>query len=79
MVIKLRTMKWIKIITEFQSYKWYLFTCFAIPFTVGFILKALGRSPAIPTLIFVGELVIWLIIWIIATIKYRKWIKNEKL
>jgi len=69
-------MKWYKIITEFQSYKWFLFVAFLIPFACGAILKILGKNPAVPSLIFLGMLILWFIIWMIGEIDYRSKYKD---
>ena len=63
------------LITKFQSYKWYLFTPFAILILWGAILSAIGKSPKVPALIFSGLFILWCVVWIIATVIYRRGLK----
>jgi len=65
-------MKWYKLITEYQKYRWYLFAYFAIVFAVGAVHVVLDKNVKIPALIFVGSLVVFFIFWLIAHFDYKK-------
>lgn len=65
-------MKWYDyIITQFVSYKWLVFIPFAGLMLWGCVLTVTGHSVKTPSLLFVVLLVMWFIIWIVATIFYR--------
>jgi len=66
-----------RIITDFQSYKWYLFLAFAIVFVAGVVLELSGKDGGAAFILFTGMLVLWFIIWMIATVIYRKNLKDK--
>ena len=70
-------MKLYKIITEFQSYKWCAFAPFAVVFILGATLKLLGLNALIPTLIFLGMLILGVIIWIVGWISYKRFLQKR--
>lgn len=66
-------MKWYDyIILRFQEYKWVVFTPFAILLAIMFVLGILKTPSDIPAYIFVMLLIMWTIIWLIASYFYRK-------
>ena len=71
-------MKLYKIVTEFQNYKWYVFAPFVLLFSWGVTDKVLGKSPKVPTLLFLGLLLLWCIIWTIGAIDYIKYMRGKK-
>jgi len=71
-------MKLYKIITEFQSYKWYVFALHLIVFAWGVTDIILVKSAKVPALLFTGMLVIWCIIWTIGAFDYINYMKGKK-
>jgi O-antigen/teichoic acid export membrane protein len=66
-----------RIITNFQSYKWYIFIAFAIVFVAGVVLELSGKDGGAAFILFTGLLVLWFVIWMIATVIYRKDLKDK--
>jgi len=66
-----------RIITNFQSYKWYLFLAFTIVFVAGVVLELSGKDGGAAFMLFTGMLVVWFVIWMIATVIYRKGLKDK--
>jgi len=64
------------LILRFQDYKWWLFAPFTVCIAVGAILDLSDISIAVPTYIFLGLLIAWFIIWVVATIFYRHNLKQ---
>lgn len=65
-------MKWYDyIILNLQDYKWFLFAVFVILLAWGSIRLFRGKDARIPTFLFAGLLVLWAIVWIVASIFYR--------
>ena len=70
-------MKWYDyLILRYQEYRWYLYLLFIAVFISGALCIIAGLSPGIPTLTFMGLLVLWGIVWLIASIFYRKNLKK---
>jgi len=67
-------MKWYDwVITKFQSYKWYLFSLFVILFVWLVLNDAVFHVNAyVPGFGFVGLLIVWIIIWVIADYLHKK-------
>jgi hypothetical protein len=70
-------MKWYDyLILRFQEYRLYVFLPFIAIIIAGAVCIIAGASPKLPTLTFVGLLVAWAIVWIIASVLYRKNLKK---
>lgn len=63
-------MNWYEFVIE--KSKWYVFTVFAAVFAWGAILLLSDHNAKIPTLLFLGLLILWCIVWVIASHFYRK-------
>jgi hypothetical protein len=71
-------MKWYKFIIErSDAYKWYLFVPFFIAIAVGSVEMFTGHTPNIGGLVFVGMLIVWAIVWGIASHLYRKHLEEQ--
>jgi hypothetical protein len=74
--IKLIRLTWYDyLIVKFQSYKFIVFAPFVILYIWGAVLKVIDKSPAIPTIMLCSLLILWFIIWLVATWLYRKNLK----
>ena len=71
-------MKLYKIITEFQSYKWFVFAPFVLLFAWGVVFDLLNKPAKVPFLLLLGYLVLWCIIWTIGAFDYINYMKGKK-
>lgn len=63
-------MNWYTFVIE--KSKWYVFTVFAVVFAWGAVLLLSDHNAKVPTLLFLGLLILWCIVWVIASYYYRK-------
>lgn len=63
-------MNWYTFVIE--KSKWYVFTVFAVVFAWGAVLLLSDHNAKVPTLLFLGLLILWCIVWVIASHYYRK-------
>jgi len=71
-------MKWYKIRTKLQSYKWYMFAGFVAILAWGSVRVVTEKDARVPTFLFLGLLIIYAILWVIATFDLVKYNRGEK-
>lgn len=68
-------MNWYTFVIE--KSKWYVFTVFAVIFAWGAILLLSDHNAKVPTLLFLGLLILWCIVFVIASHFYRKQLEEQ--